>query len=680
MAISKQLTPYLPAHRSIASPMPWLALALLLLSTIWGCSGEPSTRSQPPQADLDIVIDTDQGALEGKMDLDLSNGKPLILTLGQGFEISSAHAENAEIDKLSPRGVAIHPDSHAKAEIAWKGAPLTDNPQSRAHISQDSVLLNHSSGWYPRPAPRPFGYKLKVTLAEQLQVVAEGSRGEDTVSKGKRRTVFHHNQPAAGITMVAGRWQKNSQETEYGTLYTFFPDDMQQLSKRYLEHASDYFVTYSEWIAPPAHDSYSIVAAPLPVGLAFAGFTYIGEQVLKLPFIPTTSLPHEVLHNWWGRGVYTDRSNGNWSEALTHYMGDYYQATQRSATQAARMRGDWLREQAALPQSRDYPLSEFRSKRSIIDDIVGYQRGAFLFHTLHRQLGEEAFTAAVKDFYDDFRHRWAGWHDLRHSFSKAAKQHGYAAEKVNELFYWFLTATHTPELTLDEAQVHAVEDGYRVDIELHWPEQAFPATVPIVISNADSRHEHQVKILPGESKTASIKLADKPELVEIDPDHHVYRQLAQGEAVSTLRETQLAAQVDVIGAGGREWAKELLPAAQSMLTGSPQIAATGSSEDAALIILGKPEEVRQALQEIQACDFHHSPPLDAEVVAWSTTSGSGQPVLALAAPSPGAARAALQRLRHYGRHSYVGFNGHPQTGLYQSAEHHGLRQELETAK
>jgi hypothetical protein len=28
--------------------------------------------------------------------------------------------------------------------------------------------------------------------------------------------------------------------------------------------------------------------------------TYLGRDILKLPFIKTTSLGHEVLHNWWG--------------------------------------------------------------------------------------------------------------------------------------------------------------------------------------------------------------------------------------------------------------------------------------------------------------------------------------------------------------------------------------------
>ena len=52
-------------------------------------------------------------------------------------------------------------------------------------------------------------------------------------------------------------------------------------------------------------------------------FTLLGSQVLRLPFIPYTSLPHEILHNWWGNGVWIDYDGGNWSEGLTAYLSDH---------------------------------------------------------------------------------------------------------------------------------------------------------------------------------------------------------------------------------------------------------------------------------------------------------------------------------------------------------------------
>jgi hypothetical protein len=46
--------------------------------------------------------------------------------------------------------------------------------------------------------------------------------------------------------------------------------------------------------------------------------------VLRLPFIFSSSLPHEVLHNWWGNGVLIDDRFGNWAEGLTTYQSDWF--------------------------------------------------------------------------------------------------------------------------------------------------------------------------------------------------------------------------------------------------------------------------------------------------------------------------------------------------------------------
>ena len=35
-------------------------------------------------------------------------------------------------------------------------------------------------------------------------------------------------------------------------------------------------------------------------------FTLLGPQIIRFPFILTSSYPHEILHNWWGNSVFVD--------------------------------------------------------------------------------------------------------------------------------------------------------------------------------------------------------------------------------------------------------------------------------------------------------------------------------------------------------------------------------------
>jgi hypothetical protein len=63
-------------------------------------------------------------------------------------------------------------------------------------------------------------------------------------------------------------------------------------------------------------------------------FTLLGDQVIRLPFILDTSYGHEILHNWWGNGVFVDIARGNWCEGLTTYGADYLYKEQQSEAEA----------------------------------------------------------------------------------------------------------------------------------------------------------------------------------------------------------------------------------------------------------------------------------------------------------------------------------------------------------
>src|SRR6185503_18372100 len=132
-------------------------------------------------------------------------------------------------------------------------------------------------------------------------------------------------------------------------LRTYFYPDLEPLAEGYLEDSQRYIALYSKKIGAYPHSAFSVVASPLPSGFGMPTLTYIGAQVLKLPFIRATSLGHEVLHNWWGNGVYADYARGNWSEGLTTFMADYFYKEQESAAAARDMRHGWLRDFAAVP-------------------------------------------------------------------------------------------------------------------------------------------------------------------------------------------------------------------------------------------------------------------------------------------------------------------------------------------
>ena len=63
---------------------------------------------------------------------------------------------------------------------------------------------------------------------------------------------------------------------------------------------------YEEMIGAYPYAKFATVENWFPTGYGMPGWTLLGSQVLRLPFIPTTSFGHEIAHNWWGNSVFVE--------------------------------------------------------------------------------------------------------------------------------------------------------------------------------------------------------------------------------------------------------------------------------------------------------------------------------------------------------------------------------------
>ena len=150
-------------------------------------------------------------------------------------------------------------------------------------------------------------------------------------------------------------------------------------------------------------------------------YTLLGPQVIRFPFILSSSYPHEILHNWWGNSVFVDYASGNWCEGLTAYLADHLIQEQRG-------RGEEYRRDALqkyrnyVRDGRDFPLSEFRSRHSAATEAVGYGKTLMLFHMVRGRIGDESFRKWAARFYREHRGRQASFADVRRSLEAVSGQ------------------------------------------------------------------------------------------------------------------------------------------------------------------------------------------------------------------------------------------------------------------
>jgi aminopeptidase N len=518
-------------------------------------------------------------------------------------------------------------------------------------------FLPGGTGWYPQVRTPSFTYRLALELPAGQRGLVPGRLTSETDTVHGYRAVFDFPFPAESIDLIAGPYDVHQRwlTREGGDpirLRTWFHPEIRDLAQDYLEALGRYIDLYSGWIGNYAFSEFSVVSGPLQTGFGMPTLTYLGVDVLRLPFIRSTSLGHEVLHNWWGNGVYVDYATGNWSEGLTTFMADYTYKEQDGAQAARDMRLSWLRDLAALPPGQDYPLREFTSRTHGSSQIVGYDKAALVFLMLRDRLGVEAFDRGLRNFWREQRFRRAGWTDLQHAFAESS------GVQLEGFFDQWLTRTGIPQLRIDDATVERTQTGFRVQVTLEQTSPAYVLQVPLVVESADGRETHVVEL----SKTRQAFLLDAtqaPTEIALDPDLRLARRLDAKELPPILRQVMIdAATVVVVTSSNRDFRSAAQSLAEKLLDSPPRVVdATVAMPVAPLLLIGTHSEVDAFLAQ------HGFPPRATQLErmgsaqVWASRQPDANALLIVSADSAQSLQALQRALPHYGRQSWLVFDG-----------------------
>ena len=644
----------MPSHRLTRALLVGLGLPPLFAVTA-------SAAEETLHHDIEIQLDPASSKLEVTDRIEVSGHETLAIKLASGLELGEALVDGKAVSPTSDDGVfwIDLPESQA-AEVVLTYGGILEADNSRGGLSpllaKEGGFLPYGLGWFANGGSESdwVTYELTVTTPEPYQAVATGEMTEEATDDGDYRATFtaaHRTEPPS---IFVGDFEIDERDHDGIRLRTYFPADQQQLAETYLNQAAGYIDLFDERIGDYPYDSFSMIAAPLPVGMGFPGLTYISAQILRMPFMQTRSLAHEILHNWWANGVFLDYSEGNWAEGLTTYMADYALAEAEGPAKAEEMRLAWLRDFSALPEERDKPLSAFRGKGHDADQVVGYNKVAFVLHMLKQEIGAEAFEAGLKAFWSTHRFEVAAWSDLQASFEAES------GRDLTGFFKPWLTTKGAPRLTLDKAELNEAENGFEVMIELSSDREDYDLLVPVQVETEAGVEETTLRIQGGVG-SAAFKTEKKPMSVGIDQRHDLFRYLAPNEAPPILRDVTLSQDtLTVIATNGHdgsgEIAKEL--AGRTLDTGVRLAdVAEPAADTSPLMLIGLAEDVAPALSEIGVTDRFE--PLNDQMTArsWVAKREDGPPVLVVEARNDEALSALLRPLPHYSRYSYLTFNG-----------------------
>ena len=528
----------------------------------------------PPPTDvlqtLEVSLDPSRQRLEGRYVITLPavSGSDLIFYLNSKAQVASVTAQGQPLSfafrgdflrvTLPKRGTALgQPMDVAVTYRAVFADPVpvmpinTDNPGYgvTGTIDNNGAFLLGGAGWYP---------VVRGVETNAMRVVVDGPEGWIAVTAGRSlgietnggrtRSTWEINTPTRGLHLSAAAYIVTEKTDGDITVATYFLPGSQHLAESYIDSATGFIQYYQTRFGPYPFPKFAIVENFFPTGYGFPSYTVMGSRVLRLPFIRYTSLGHEIAHCWWGNGVYVDYRRGNWSEALTTYVSDYLYKERAGAKEARAYRVQTMRNYAALvTPENDFPLSAFTSRTDRVTKVIGYDKGAMVFHMLRQRLGENTFWASLRRLYREYLFKEASWSDLQAVFQEESGQ------PLARFFAQWVAQEGAPAFQLRDISVVRAADGFTVNGWIEQTGRPYDVLMDMTLYTETEVIRQSIPASGARTPFRYVVNASPGKLI-LDPDANIFRRLEAAEIPPTINSIKASENLLVVLA--EAWAGE----------------------------------------------------------------------------------------------------------------------------
>jgi aminopeptidase N len=485
---------------------------------------------------LDVRIDPPGGAIHGTANIYGSPMSETRLTVRHlsNIRVNGKQAEPAEDDTILVK--------------TGQGRPTVIQYQAHFDGSAGNIIdaanVFLMRGWYPAPQNLA-RYTLSITLPRAFKAVSEADHVSVAYSDNLSTHLFHFDHPLDSLHLAASSNYVVKKTDHNGiAIETYFFKEDAALADTYIEHTRTYLDLYESLLTPYPYKRFAIVENLMPTGYSMPTFTLLGRQVVKLPFIVKTSLPHEIVHQWFGNYVHIDSTQRQLGRRAGHYLADYY-------IEELQGRGRDYRKQmlvnfgAYVNDGNAMPASQFIYRRSKAEGAIGYGRVAMFYHGLRKRFGDDIFFNALKDFIQTNGQQAAAWRDIRKSFESAAK------ENLEAYFDARLNRPDVPALEVVQSELEIMDGVPTLNLALRQKGEPFVLDIPIQVHTETCVQTLAVH-MNRQEQAYTLNLDSLPTRVVLDQEYDLMRQLTAAESPPVLANIMGREEVVVVVHKGQE--------------------------------------------------------------------------------------------------------------------------------
>ena len=429
-----------------------------------------------------------------------------------------------------------------------------------ASVEKTAAYLLLPARWFPLtnyPSNRYTG-KFNLIVPSSLVVAGTGKADPPTMQPGiggapnEASYVFHCDQPGPVGSFVAGNLQLSPAPTE-GYQFSFFtPPAQASTVASYAGSLSQIMSYFADTFGPLAGQQTgppSLTIAQLPDG-SLAGYSAPG--LLLISARQWTSKANDRLLSqlaagqWWGDRVLPATGADVWiTDGLSRYAEAMYAEQSGGVAALNRALEDFA--VGALMFEDATPISQADHIGAYSDPYlsIGADKGAMVFHMLRAQLGDDAFTALLREFYKQHEGKTASIESFEKMTATKAPPAKAGEPPLNlvSFFSQWLNSTGVPEFALQYivyrtpkgfqviGTVHQELDTFRMPVEVKVETEGNPEFKKILVTGTTSQFKLETF---GRPKPNGISIDPNNNLLKSSPRLRVHATIARGEGLATL--------------------------------------------------------------------------------------------------------------------------------------------------
>lgn len=381
------------------------------------------------------------------------------------------------------------------------------------YLSDRLFFATISMFWYPQMPTEGF-FTATVHLDDApgyLTLVGEGAPEEGTDGRSWRTV-----KPVPGFGLAIGEFVPIHQEVDGRDVYTWHPP-FQPGHARSMGQRAGEAVTFLEGLLGPLPlERLDIVALPYGLGGSTGQYSWFIYDEMNMdipldnPVMLTYMAAHEAAHKWIGFTAGTQVLGTTWiTEGLTDYLA-FLTVQEIHGTEGMR---HVIEARAITPLSQQTGRLRAVSAIEITDADVGvaFQKGALVFRTLHRRLGDEAFFALLRTFIDEY----TLGHASSRNFTDLINREG--GQAVRRFVTDWINGNQELDYAIESVRVTPSGSGQRLEFRVVSKgrlTEPGPADVEITLADGTVR---MVEVELGQQ--ASFEFDVPVRRVVVDPDY-----------------------------------------------------------------------------------------------------------------------------------------------------------------